>query len=147
VTAYEAEISSQGKSDTGFSHTARKRVNASDKIYQEAGKLTTFSEKIINDLAGLITDSRASQRVQLEYTPRTSVGQPISTIGLVLPQDQQYNACLAILMGLYKDEKIAKVVGKAIIKALETNPMSNITFLGITNNLREDWIAEAIKSQ
>ena len=45
----------EGREETAQSYSSRKRAKVSDRIYQEANKMTAFAEKITNDLAGLMS--------------------------------------------------------------------------------------------
>jgi len=50
-------------------------------------------------------------------------------------------------MELYKNEKITKEAVRTVITILESQPIRCITFVGLTNNLREDWIEAAVKGK
>ena len=110
--------------------------------------IATFAERISNEVSDFIAETRASKRTGLAED-RLVFNQNPSSISSMQPasvtdQFQPYREAFALLMTMYKEGKFSvDEIGDAI-DLLESMPIRCVTFVGLTEELREGWLKRAI---
>ena len=117
----------------------------------EKPSMATFAERISNEVSEFIAETGASKRAHLPKDPQVLIPNPViqsASLSARVPDEfQTYCKALALLMEMYKEAKFSADEVTDTIDLLESTPIRCVTFVGLTEDLRQGWLKKAIRAK